>query len=50
MKRGFLFLIVGVLTFCWTVSGSLAQAQKHLQKVTVLFGNNINGEVEPCPT
>ncbi len=50
MKRWFLFLIAALLAFYGIGSGFSAWAQKSAQKVTVLFSNNINGEIEPCPT
>jgi hypothetical protein len=46
----------------WTIlflSGSLlilfaqpshAQAQKQARTLTILYSNNINGEIDPCPT
>jgi hypothetical protein len=42
-----LFLVTGVL---WVNHSIPCYAQKPLNTLTILYSNNINGEVEPCPT
>ena len=46
MKKIVLILILGLL-----VLGEFpAYAQKQPKSLTILFTNNINGEIDPCPT
>ncbi len=41
------FLIAG---FLWVNHYNLCYAQKQPKNLTILFTNNINGEIDPCPT
>ncbi len=50
MKRKFLFFAVCLLGLFWVGSGFSVHGQRPAQKLTVLFSNNINGEIDPCPT
>ena len=42
-----LFLCLGVL---WTLAAFPVHAQKTPTPLTLLYSNNFNGEIEPCPT
>lgn len=48
-KRGLWisFLMAGIL---WVVSDPFCYAQKQPKTLTVLYTNNLNGEIDPCPT
>jgi hypothetical protein len=50
MKGKWLFIVAFVLGFYWMVSGILVHAQKPPKTLTLVYSNNINGEVDPCPT
>ena len=50
MKRKVLFLILSFLGLCSFGSALAIHAQEPARKLTVLFSNNINGEIDPCPT
>jgi len=39
-----------VLGFHWPMNGTPALAQEPRKTLTVLYSNNINGEIEPCPS
>jgi hypothetical protein len=48
MKKKFLLVVLSAICFS-PVAGSLS-AQKPARSFTLLYSNNINGEVDPCPT
>ena len=50
MKAKWFFIALFVLGFHWPVNDTLALAQNSTKTLTVLYSNNINGEIEPCPT
>jgi hypothetical protein len=51
MKRKALFMtIFGVLGFFLLFQGLPLHAEKTSKALTVLYSNNINGEIDPCPT
>ena len=47
-KRGVLIFILGFF-FLLMIMG-IAHAQKQPKSLTILYTNNINGEIDPCPT
>jgi len=47
-KRWFLIVIFG-LGILLIITGS-SHAQKQPKALTILYTNNINGEIDPCPT
>ncbi|MCX8117842.1 MAG: hypothetical protein N3G78_07935 [Desulfobacterota bacterium] len=47
-KRWALVALLGMFFLFWA-NGSL-HAQKQPRSLTILYTNNINGEIEPCPT
>jgi hypothetical protein len=44
------FIIFLVLGFFWVNHNNPCYAQKPMNTLIILYSNNINGEVEPCPT
>jgi hypothetical protein len=48
-KKGFI-LILSVLALCWVVKGAHVYAQQSPKTLTILYSNNLNGEIDPCPT
>jgi len=44
------FIALLVLGFLGMNLGYPCHAQKPLNTLTILYSNNINGEVDPCPT
>jgi hypothetical protein len=50
MTRKLPLFLLFFLGLFWMGSVFSVQAQKPAQKLTVLFSNNINGEIDPCPT
>lgn len=50
MKGKWIFVVIFVLGFYWTMNGTSVHAQKPFKTLTLLYSNNINGEIEPCPT
>jgi hypothetical protein len=47
-KRGFLIFILGFLSLLMVMG--TAHAQKQPKTLTILYTNNINGEIDPCPS
>ena len=41
---------VWVLGFVFFLSASPSHAQKSPQTLALVYSNNINGEIDPCPT
>jgi hypothetical protein len=50
MKVKSVFLIAFFLGFLFVVHGVSSQAQQPTKSLTILYSNNINGEIDPCPT
>jgi hypothetical protein len=50
MKAKSVFLIAFFLGFLFVVHGVSSQAQQPTKSLTILYSNNINGEIDPCPT
>jgi len=50
MKKEWFSIIVFVLGFHWMVHGISVYAQNPTKTLTLLYSNNINGEIDPCPT
>jgi hypothetical protein len=50
MKKRRIPIFLCLLGLCWAIAGAPAHAQKFPRALTLLYGNNINGEIEPCPT
>jgi hypothetical protein len=48
MKKKLLFSAISALIF-FSFAGGLF-AQKPARHLTLLYGNNINSEIDPCPT
>ena len=50
MKRKWVFTLISFLVFWGIVKAPPIHAQKSPKTLTLLYSNNINGEVDPCPT
>jgi len=50
MKRIWLFIIFFAIGLLGINLSHPCYAQKPLNTLTLLYSNNINGEVDPCPT
>jgi hypothetical protein len=50
MKRNGFILILLVLALSWVAKGGHVYAQEPPKTLTLLYGNNLNGEIDPCPT
>lgn len=50
MKGKILFVISFLLGCLLIIYNLPAHAQKQAKTLTILYSNNLNGEVEPCPT
>jgi drug/metabolite transporter (DMT)-like permease len=50
MKRKWLVIGVLVLGCFFFFNAFSSQAQKSPKTLTLLYSNNINGEIDPCPT
>ena len=48
-KTWFFVSIVGLVTL-WIITGLTSHAQKSPKTLNLLYSNNINGEIDPCPT
>lgn len=47
-KKGFFIFILGLFVLLMITGGLYAQKQP--PTLTILYTNNINGEIDPCPT
>ncbi len=45
-------VLIGILIsgFVWMAVDVYSQAQKPNKTLTILYSNNLNGEIDPCPT
>jgi hypothetical protein len=50
MKGKWFVLSVLVLGFLLFFNASPSHAQKSTKTLTLAYSNNINGEIDPCPT
>ena len=50
MKRKGLSIGVLAVGFLWSLYGFPTHAQKLPKSLTLLYSNNMNGEIDPCPT
>lgn len=50
MKGKWFLIIVFIIGVVLTVKGISSHAQAPAKTFTLLYSNNINGEIEPCPT
>ena len=50
MKEKWSFIVFLILGFLWVGHDTPVYAQKPPKPLTLLYSNNINGEIEPCPT
>jgi hypothetical protein len=50
MKEKWSFIVFLILGFLWVGHDTPVYAQNPPKPLTLLYSNNINGEIEPCPT
>ena len=50
MKTRSLFILFLILGFLGTDRYALSQSKIPVKTLTLLYSNNINGEIDPCPT
>lgn len=50
MKTRWLFILFLVLGLLGTDRYALSQDKIPVKTLTLLYSNNINGEIDPCPT
>jgi len=50
MKGKWFLIVAFVLGLHWVVNGIPLHAQNPAKTFTLLYTNNINGEIDPCPT
>jgi hypothetical protein len=50
MKVKSVFFIAFLLGFLLVIHGFSSQAQQPTRSLTIVYSNNINGEIDPCPT
>jgi hypothetical protein len=50
MKRKWVWTLISLVVFGGIVEATSIHAQKSPKTLTLLYSNNINGEVDPCPT
>jgi hypothetical protein len=50
MKRLWFFVISLIFGFLWVSHVNPCYAQKTLNPLTLVYTNNINGEIDPCPS
>jgi hypothetical protein len=50
MKQKWFFIGILILGFFLVFTAFPSHAQKLPKRLTLLYSNNINGEIEPCPT
>ena len=50
MKKIWFFVSIFGMGILLTITGLPSYAQKSPKTLTLLYSNNINGEIDPCPT
>ncbi len=50
MKKTWFFVPIFGIGILLTITGLPSYAQKLPNSLTLLYSNNINGEIDPCPT
>jgi len=50
MKSKVLLITLFLLGSFLILAGFSSQAQNHAKSLTLLYSNNLNGEIDPCPT
>ncbi len=50
MSRKPFFVLLFCLGVVWALAAFPLHAQKAPTSLTLLYSNNFNGEIEPCPT
>ena len=50
MRKTWFFAFIFGLVILLIITGLTSHAQKSAKSLTLLYSNNINGEIDPCPT
>ena len=50
MKKSSIFILASLGTFLLLVIPWATRAETGGRSLTLIYSNNINGEIEPCPT
>jgi hypothetical protein len=50
MKPKRFWTVLFLLGFLLTLFAPFSYAQKQTRTLTILYSNNLNGEIDPCPT
>jgi hypothetical protein len=50
MNRKGLLIVVFLLGCLLVIDAFPSHAQKQAKTLTILYSNNLNGEIDPCPT
>jgi hypothetical protein len=50
MTKKWPLLLIIMFGFLWAIHGADAQPEKPSKILTILYSNNLNGEINPCPT
>ncbi len=50
MKRKFLFILFLILGVLGTYPYAFSQSKIPPKTLTLVYSNNLNGEIDPCPT
>ena len=43
-------LLLIMFGFLWAIQGGYAETEKPSKILTIVYSNNLNGEIDPCPT
>jgi hypothetical protein len=49
MKGRYFFVVAFVLGILLVIHVPFSHAQKDTNRLAILYSNNINGEIDPCP-
>ena len=50
MKAKCVLIAILVSGFVWMAADAYSEAQKPNKTLTILYSNNLNAEIDPCPT
>ena len=50
MKGRYLYVLLCVFGFSWMFHTDWLGAQGNKKTLSIIYSNNMNGEIDPCPT
>jgi len=50
MKKSSVFIAVSLGAILFLMAPWIVRAETEIKSLTLIYSNNINGEIEPCPT